>query len=73
MSRHGVFLIRATHGCDVEVDGKPLGMQASWSDANDIAKLIASRREPDLQGYGRNYNNNHPLITVKIQDPLDDD
>ncbi len=50
----GVYLIKSTHGYSVQVDGVSLKMDASWSNADDIARRIATNRpRTDAMGYGR--------------------
>ncbi len=45
---------RGRFGYDVVVDGASLGLDASWSEADGLAKQIASLRPPgDGRGYGR--------------------
>lgn len=61
-SLRGVFLHRAKMGYTVCVDGFDLGLDTSWSDADALCQVIASRRPPgDEIGYGRNFHSGKPF------------
>ena len=61
----GVLLVKSTHGYDVQVDGRPLGMDTSWLDADRLCKAIATRRPAgETVGYGKNYHTGLPFGTT---------
>lgn len=60
--QRGVFLHRAKTGYTVCVDGFDLGLDTSWSDADALCKVIATRRpQGDEAGYGRGYHKGLPF------------
>lgn len=58
----GVLLVKSVHGYDAQIDGRPLGMDTSWSDADRLCKAIATRRPAgETVGYGKNYHRGLPF------------
>lgn len=60
--QHGVFLHRGKMGYTVVVDGFDLGIDTSWSDANALCQIIATRRpRGDERGYGQHFHSETPF------------
>lgn len=60
--QRGVFMIRGQMGYSVMVDGFDLGIDTSWSDANALCQVIATRRPPgDEMGYGIGFHTGTPF------------
>lgn len=69
--QRGVYLNRGGMGYTVVVDGFNLGVDTSWSDADALCKVIATRRPPgDEMGYGRHYHTGTPF-GMSSRDPND--